>query len=394
VAFASEHKYRIEERIGRGGTCEVFAAVSHSEYGIERRVAIKRPTLESDPSKFLEEARLASQLDHPSVVEVLDFGMWDGSPFQVMELVDGVDLAEALRSSPDGRVPVDVALYVAYEVASALDYVHNAKDVDGVAMRVVHRDVNPSNVLVSRTGHVKVTDFGIARSFSRRRDTMIGTVKGTLGYMAPEQHRMEEVDGRADIFALGCVLHEMVTGTNPLELESARDDLVAGRCFDLSDVPAAVQTILQAALQPDVSKRCASAAELADACWNALHERTDGDPRRRTAEWIRSIEGSGAPRETMSLDVIFEHRTGTTRHFTAVARVDEFRSLADDVQPTVEADSSKEDTRIVHGLHDDSPTLPEPSVEERTPGGWVPVAVVLVGLAVLVGTIAVIVAGP
>lgn len=348
MAFARSPEYRIEERLGSGSSSEVFAAVVVTAQGFEKRVAIKRPKQESDLEQFFEEARLVAQLDHPSIVEVLDFGLWDGTPFQVLEYVQGFDLSNAIAKSK--VVPPEVALYVTYEVASTLDYVHHAKNAGGLPLRIVHRDINPSNIMVTKTGHVKVADFGIARAYRRRRDTTVGTAKGTLAFMAPEQLRMEEVDSRTDIFALGCVLCTMLTGGSPLDVGSIRDDLVAGIDFEpTGPMPEAAKRIVANSMRARPIDRYARGAEVADACFEALKS-FGHDPRRATAAWLESLGENTAERESISLDMVLETNDEGTRVFSVVERSPHFR----DVQPTA---TDGERTRIVRDVGGDMPTL-------------------------------------
>ena len=348
MAFARSPEYRIEERLGSGSSSEVFAAVVVTAHGFEKRVAIKRPKQASDVEQFFEEARLVAQLDHPSIVEVLDFGLWDDTPFQVLEYIQGIDLSNAIAKSK--TVPPEVALYVTYEVASTLDYVHHAKNAGGLPLRIVHRDINPSNIMVTSTGHVKVADFGIARAYRRRRDTTVGTAKGTLAFMAPEQLRMEEVDARTDIFALGCVLCTMLTGASPLDVGSVRDDLVAGIDFEPADpMPDAARRIISNAMRTRPIDRYARGSEVAEACFDAL--RSFGhDPRRTTVAWLESLGDDVGLRESISLDMVLERDNEGTRVFSVTERSPHFR----DVQPTA---TDADRTRIVRDVGGDMPTL-------------------------------------
>src|SRR5688500_1305451 len=202
---------------------EVLLATAVGEDGFERRVAIKR-MLEggsSDPSfvrMFLDEARIASRLHHGNIVGLLDYGVVEGMPFHVLELVDGENAASLahLGAEHDAPMPVEVALHLCVEVAHALDYAHRARDPSGRALGIVHRDVKPANVLVSWEGDVKLGDFGIALAHDRAEQTEDGVAKGTLAYMAPEQALHRDVGPRTDVFALGCVLHALVAGESPV----------------------------------------------------------------------------------------------------------------------------------------------------------------------------------
>lgn len=314
--------YQLRERIGRGATAEVFAGVGIGELGFEKQVAIKRLLEthgddESSMKEFVAEAQLVSQLNHPGVVEVIDFGVWDGLPFQVMELVEGLNLKEALARAPGGKAPLEVAIHIGHEVAVALDYVHHATNEDGKPLRIVHRDINPSNVMLSWTGHVKVMDFGIARAFRRRRYTEAGVVKGTVQYMAPEQLRAEPVTARTDLFALGCVLYELVVGASPLEKTLIREDIVAGRSIDLAMLPEAVRPIVDRATRVRATERYARGSEVAEACQSILQSLPVRDARRALSDWLMSLDEERAtePPEPYEIGLVptFD---GETRLFT------------------------------------------------------------------------------
>src|SRR5687768_422945 len=179
---------------------EVFEAFVVGDRGFERRVALKRllPGHAADDAfvrAFIDEARIVSQLHHASIVSVFDFGVLDDEPFLVSEWVDGVDLARLaeLAGESGARMPVEIALRIATEVAYALAYAHEARDVEGRLMNIVHRDVSPENILVSWEGDIKLADFGIARAIRRLEETRVGVTKGKLGFMAPEQIKGQDV---------------------------------------------------------------------------------------------------------------------------------------------------------------------------------------------------------
>lgn len=209
-----KNKYRIEQRIGAGGMAEVYRSTLFGAAGFERTVAIKR-VLEpvcADPTfgkMFVNEAKIASLLSHPNIVSVLDFDRDDeGRYFLVMELVEGTDLRRLIQKGP---VPTQVAAFVASEVLRALAFAHDLT-LGGRPLRLVHRDVSPHNILVSWDGSVKLTDFGIAKAAHDASMTRTGLIKGKVAYMSPEQVEGDELDGRSDLFALGIVLYEMLTG--------------------------------------------------------------------------------------------------------------------------------------------------------------------------------------
>ncbi|MET0405467.1 MAG: serine/threonine-protein kinase [Cystobacter sp.] len=208
-------KYFLHERLGVGGMAEVFRATYSPEGGFEKVVAIKRilPAYAEDEdfvTLFRREAELVSLLNHPNIVQVLDVGRFGDTYFMAMEYIEGVSLRELLKLH--GPLPPAAVAFMAAEMGQALDYVHRRTASDGTPLNLVHRDVNPPNILLSRIGEVKLGDFGVARAAIHVRLTRADRVRGKLGYLAPEQARGEAFDGRADLFALGLSLHEALTG--------------------------------------------------------------------------------------------------------------------------------------------------------------------------------------
>lgn len=214
MAAPSYHLLRL---IGRGAVAEVFEAIAHGDSGFRRRVAIKR-LVAADPelsTAFIDEARVLGAIHHQNVISILGVGSVEGTLFQALELIDGLDLT-ALRDCLDERaleLPIELCLYVASEVAKALDVVHRAKDPDGAGLGIVHRDVTPRNVMLSWEGEVKLIDFGLCFAQRRMTRTRAGYTKGTPAFMSPEQAAGAALDGRADLYSLGCVLRYLVGPT-------------------------------------------------------------------------------------------------------------------------------------------------------------------------------------
>jgi serine/threonine protein kinase len=204
-------RYQVTRQLGTGGMAEVFEGAIIGAEGFARRIAIKRvrSELSREPAfaaMFIEEARMASQLSHPNVVSVLDFDRdTEDRLFLVMEYVDGEDLAALLRA---GRIPAAVAIFVASEVLRGLAYAHESPGLRGL----VHRDLSPHNVLLSREGAVKVSDFGIAKVLAHGSDVSANAVSGKPAYMSPEQVHSRPLDARSDLFSVGIILWEMLTG--------------------------------------------------------------------------------------------------------------------------------------------------------------------------------------
>jgi TonB family protein len=212
-------QYVLLEKIATGGMAEVWKARMRGVEGFQKIVAIKKilPHL-SDNQEFIEmfvdEAKLAAQLNHNNIVHIYDLGKIGNSFYIAMEYVDGHDLKTILKRAHDRDSPlgVEIALFVTSKVAAALDYAHRKRDYDEKEMSLVHRDVSPQNVLISQDGDIKLCDFGIAKAATKASHTQVGALKGKIQYMSPEQAAGKPIDRRSDIFALGTLLFEMLTG--------------------------------------------------------------------------------------------------------------------------------------------------------------------------------------
>ncbi|MEX0674279.1 MAG: serine/threonine-protein kinase [Gaiellaceae bacterium] len=254
-------RFRIERRLGRGGMAAVYLA--HDEE-LGRPVAVK--VLESlageDESRrrFIREARLAARLTHPNIVTVYDAGEHDGAPYIVMEYVEGETLAELFARR--GRLPPEEVVALGRQACAGLQHAHDAG--------LVHRDVKPQNLLVRSDGTLKISDFGIARAAEGTQITSAGTILGTAGYLAPEQAFGEEASAAADVYGLGAVLYEALTGRPPVRVESLAELPTAhlrppAAVRELApSVPAGLERAVMDALARRPEERPASAAELAD----------------------------------------------------------------------------------------------------------------------------------
>ena len=275
VAFG---KYLLLDRINVGGMAEVFLARSAGVEGVARLLAIKKiiPTMVEDEEfigMFIDEARIAVQLNHANIVQILELGKHEEHYFIAMEYISGRDL----RGILDGlkkrrqRLPREIAVYLAYAMCQALDYAHRKKDTRGQPMNIVHRDVSPQNVLVSWDGDVKIIDFGIAKAATRSQKTQAGILKGKFGYMSPEQVRGQPVDRRSDIFALGVVIYEMLTGERLFVGESDFSTLEKVRAAEVlppheydASIPPALDRMVLKALAREPTARWQWAGELAE----------------------------------------------------------------------------------------------------------------------------------
>jgi serine/threonine protein kinase len=213
-------KYEILRHIATGGMAEIFLARATGIEGFEKLVVIKRilPHLAVEPEitkMFLDEARIAATLHHSNIVQVFDIGAVDGQYFLAMEFLEGEDVSRIRRATRVARValPLDHALNIVINACAGLHYAHERPGLDGKPLNIVHRDVSPQNVLVTYEGEVKLVDFGIAKASTRASAaTRVGTLKGKIRYMSPEQARSEPLDRRSDVFSTAIVLWELTTG--------------------------------------------------------------------------------------------------------------------------------------------------------------------------------------
>ncbi|HET9185067.1 MAG TPA: protein kinase, partial [Solirubrobacterales bacterium] len=279
-------QYTLLEKIAAGGMAEVWKARMRGVEGFQKTVAIKKilPHM-TDNSEFIgmfiDEAKLAAQLSHPNIVHIYDLGKIGRDYYIAMEYVEGKDLRSILNAARrKGRpLPLSLALLIASRLASALDYAHRKRDFEGEDLALVHRDVSPQNVLITSEGDVKLCDFGIAKAVSKAGQTQMGALKGKLQYMSPEQAWGRAVDSRSDIFSLGAVLFEMITGerlfsgdTEMSVLEAVRQGQIrTPRDVDPS-VPPAVDEIVARALAYEVGNRFQSAGEMMQRIEAVLHE--------------------------------------------------------------------------------------------------------------------------
>jgi serine/threonine-protein kinase len=247
-------KYHIVRPLKVGGTAAIYLAVLRGENNFSREVVIKRPLphLVADGRArlmFIDEAHIASRLSHPNICQVLDLVSREDELYLVLEYLKGLDLREILKRCMElGRLlPAEVGVWIAIEVAAGLDYAHTAQAIDGTPLHLIHRDVSPKNIRITDAGSVKVIDFGIARAMNRATETAAGTIKGTLGYMSPEQIMGDEIDHRSDIFAYGIVLFQMLTCRNPFDGPTLKE-----RVRRLTQAPVPSVREFNGALDPEI----------------------------------------------------------------------------------------------------------------------------------------------
>ena len=271
--------YEIDRRIAGSATAEVYLARARAMAGFEKHVALKMVATRalddaSVTQRLIEEARLTSRLRHRNIVQVIDLGEVEGRHYIAMEYVDGLDLGKLLdRLKTIGSPPTPVvAAFMVRELCEGLEHAHRAKGDDGRPLRIVHRDVSPSNVLVSFDGEVKLADFGLARSADRPSSTQAGMIRGKYAYLSPEQVRGHAVDARSDAFSATALLYELALGQPPYPeapLPVLLERVSRGMILDPGSVgrtlPEALTTVLRRGLQADPAQRYASARDLSAA---------------------------------------------------------------------------------------------------------------------------------
>ncbi|MBS2033130.1 MAG: protein kinase [Deltaproteobacteria bacterium] len=357
-------RYAIVERIGGGGMADIYLAKQNGPRGFERVVALKvMKDTEAESNDFtdmfLDEARIAAQLSHPNIVQIYDFGQATGRLFIAMEYLAGPTLGAVLRRPDAARdpLPFHLGAQAVAAAAGALDFAHKRKDSAGRPLNIVHRDVSPDNLVVTFDGTVKVLDFGIAKAERRYAQTAAGLVKGKLGYMAPEQLRGLELDGRADVYSLGVVLFEALSGAHPFDRrqEAAVAYVTRGgpppraRARNFA-VPEALDELTAAAMARDADARLRSAAEL----------------QRLLELWIREKVPAGAES--------WEHWLGLRFGAQRDERAERLHTLTGDgLQISVEEPEGED--RTVRGKPARStpvppapPPPPRPSTSPTTPG--------------------------
>ena len=248
-------KYSLLGVLGSGGMATVYLAVADGPEGFRKLCVVKtmKEEVAADDdfrAMFLDEARLAARLNHPHIVQTYEVDELEGHLFLAMEYVEGQPLHRILRRVPFERFPLSAKIRILADILEALSYAHSLADFDGTPLGIVHRDISPHNVIVGYDGRVKLLDFGIAKSAAAEQMTQAGVVKGKVGYMAPEQARLDRVDARADVFPVGVMLWECVTGRRFVDPKAGREVLgarIAGTEARLSQEPG---------VDPELARMC------------------------------------------------------------------------------------------------------------------------------------------
>ena len=309
-------KYLLLERISVGGMAEVFKAKAFGVEGFEKIIAIKRilPSMAEDADfiqMFIDEAKICSQLNHANVCQVFELGKIQESHFIAMEYIWGKDLLQIQNRFRRLRknMPLQMAAFIASKVCEGLDYAHRKKDANGKPLNIIHRDVSPQNIIVSYEGEAKVIDFGIAKAASRSSKTQAGVLKGKFGYMSPEQVGAKTLDRRADVFAIGTILYELLTNerlflgeSDFATLEKVRNVAVPPPAQVRQDIPEALNKIIMKALAKEVADRYQWASEMADDLQEFLAQNEPIYNSKQLSSWMRENFASEMKKEGQLLE--------------------------------------------------------------------------------------------
>jgi len=373
-AALTASRYQILCKLAVGGMAEIFLARAVSVAGAERYCVLKRILRDRARDAefvqmFLDEARLAAQLHHPNIASVYDIGVLGDSYFFTMEYVHGETVRSLLLRAQGVRrsVPLACVLTIVAGAAAGLHHAHERNSKDGRPLGIVHRDVSPSNLMVSYEGSVKVVDFGVAKAADRGVETRAGTVKGKISYMSPEQCRGEQVDRRSDLFSLGIVMWELLTGTRLYRRASALQNMMAivndpppppsTRRFE---VPGAIDDIVLRLLAKSVDDRFQTAAEVVDAIANASSQTGAALSASGVSRLVRDLFGTRAePWLELESDALSGERA--SQELTMIARSLEF-SETDGVDTELEA--------ILGAIGSPAPGTAAPPAGAATTAGW------------------------
>ncbi len=310
-------KYHLLERLAVGGMAEIYLAKSFGAAGFERLLVIKKilPHMAEDEefiTMFIDEARIASTLNHSNIAQINELGKEGGAYFIAMEYVHGKDLSRIYERSTQSKrsVPIPLAVLIASRICEGLDYAHRRTDSTGKNLKIIHRDVSPGNVLVSYDGDVKLIDFGIAKATNRMGRTTAGTLKGKFGYMSPEQVRGLPLDHRSDVFTVGILLYEMLTGERLFggesdfgTLEKVRNAIVTPPTTYNSKIPKELERTVLRALAKEPEERHEWASDLQEDLVRYLMHDGSLITGKSLASFVRDLFAKDIARENERLAV-------------------------------------------------------------------------------------------
>jgi serine/threonine protein kinase len=371
-------KYSLLDRIAAGGMAEVFRAKAYGVEGFERVVAVKRilPSIAADTdfiTMFIDEAKIAVQLNHANIAQIFDLGKAGNSYFIALEYVHGLDVRsifDALAKRGQ-RAPVTMAAYVAMKICEGLDYAHHRRDASGRPLELVHRDVSPQNMLISFDGDVKLIDFGIAKAAGKEGRTRAGILKGKFGYLSPEQVISNQVDARSDIFGVGIVLHELLTGRRLFVGDNEFSTIEKVRAADVTpphylnpEVDEELSRVVMKALVRDPAHRYQSAAALQEDLQRFLREQDEPFARRELSAFMRlnfpehAADDQEAVGDLQGVQVPLADATDVT----PIVREAESKAVIDETREIPNEGSSKHSSTL----------LGMPVVARQAPGRSVP----------------------
>ena len=344
-------RYQLLERIGAGGMAEVFAARTEGAEGFARTVAIKVVHADVADEEHLlaliDEARVASWLRHPNIVQVHELDRHGDGLYMVMEYLDGWPLDSVLKkaAAAGAKAPMEAVVALGLQVCEALAYAHQARSDAGVLLELVHRDIKPSNLMIDARGHIKVVDFGIAKASGLERRTATGVGKGTPAYMSPEQLYGKPVNASSDLFALGCVLFEVATAERLFDADAfgplimrRQEGFTAADRGKLDAAAPALADVIERAVAQDPADRF----QTADALASAL--RSVGERRDALVDWLTAVFDGDPATHSRTLAGVPEG--------TPVARTEQLPArVADDPAPSIAA------TRLVPAPRRTGPLL-------------------------------------
>jgi eukaryotic-like serine/threonine-protein kinase len=309
-------KYFLLERINVGGMAEVFKAKSFGSDGFEKIVAIKRilPNIAEDIefiTMFIDEAKISVRLNHPNIAQVTDLNKVEDIYYIAMEYVHGKDIRTIFERCRSDRTPMTLAqaCFLIMKVCEGLEYAHNIKTAKGEFVGLVHRDISPQNILISYEGDVKIIDFGIAKAAGKASKTQAGILKGKFGYMSPEQVRGLPLDNRSDIFSLGIVLYELLTGERLFVGESDFSTLEKVRNVEIlppstynRKIPEQLESIVLRALAKEVEDRYQSSGDFHDELQAFMYTSGEFYSRKDLSQWMKNIFTSELKEEKKKLE--------------------------------------------------------------------------------------------
>lgn len=296
-------QYYLLEKIAQGGMAEIFKGLAYDQAGIKKTVCIKKILPHIAASRefidmLVDEAKIAVKLSQGNIAQIYDLGKAGDDYFMVMEYVDGQTLSKIHRKClrRNQKIPIPLVCYIISEIASGLNYMHRKSDDEGRPFNIIHRDISPQNIMVSYSGTVKIIDFGIAKAAVKIGHTESGILKGKFAYMSPEQAEGDALDHRSDIFSLGVIFHELLTGKrlfkaadNKETLKNVKRTKVPAPSRIAPEIPPELDAIILKALSRDRRHRYPFASDFQEEILQFLHTRTPDFRPAHAAEFVRDL---------------------------------------------------------------------------------------------------------